>query len=180
MSNDAVAGDPIRFRDWPREGDEAAVRRMAEATGFFRDDEVEVACELVRERLERGPASGYEFVFADGAGGEPLGYACFGPIPCTVGSFDLYWIVVDPGVQRRGLGGVLLAGAEQAARRAGGRRMYIETSSLSKYEPTRRFYERAGYTLEARMVDFYQPGDDKMIYGKVLVGGGAAGGVVPV
>ncbi len=180
MSGETAAPDPIRFRDRPREGDEAAVRRMARATGFFRDDEVEVACELVRERLERGPASGYEFVFADRAGGEPLGYACFGPIPCTVGSFDLYWIVVDPGVQRRGVGGVLLARAERAALSVGGRRMYIETSSLAKYEPTRRFYERSGYTLEARMVDFYQPGDDKMIFGKVLVGGGAVGNAASV
>ena len=24
-----------------------------------------------------------------------IGYVCYGPIACTVGSFDLYWIAVD-------------------------------------------------------------------------------------
>ena len=47
------------------------------------------------ERLEKGAASGYEFVIAEDDS-SMVGYACFGEIPCTVGSYDLYWIVVDP------------------------------------------------------------------------------------
>ncbi len=159
---------PPVFRADPRPADEAAVRRMAHATAFFRDDEVEVACELVRERLDRGPASGYEFIFADDSRGNPIGYACYGPIACTVGSYDLYWIIVDPSQQGRGLGRTLVEHTEAAVRAAGGRAIYIETSSLPKYEPTRAFYLRCGYTLEATLRDFYQPGDDKLIYAKRL------------
>lgn len=169
MSGGVRAG--FREREGARAGDEAAVRRMASATGFFREDEVEVACELVRERLEKGPASGYEFVFAEGEDGSPIGYACFGPIACTLGSYDLYWIVVEPGRQGRGVGRALVDAVERRVREAGGRGVYIETSSTARYEPTRRFYERCGYRLEARLEDFYSDGDDKLVFGKRFRGG---------
>jgi len=141
---------------------------MAEATGFFRADEVEIAAELVRERLEKGIASGYEFVFADGVAGEVMGYACYGEIPCTIGSYDLYWIIVDPKHQGKGLGRALVAEAERRIAVKGGRRIYIETSSMPQYEPTQGFYTACGYTIEARFADFYKPGDAKLVYAKAV------------
>ena len=169
------AGTGITLREDLRADDEAAIRRIADATAFFRPDEVDVACELVRERFDRGPASGYEFVLADDAGAPPtdspsrlLAYACFGPIACTVGSYDLYWIIVDPAHQGRGLGRLLIDAVERRVQAAAGRKVYIETSSLPRYAPTQRFYERCGYALEARLPDFYQPGDDKLVYAKAV------------
>ena len=156
------------LRDAPRVGglDEAAVRRVVQATAFFRDDEVDVAAELVREASHRGIASGYRCIFADGPDGELLGYACFGEIACTLGSFDLYWIVVDPAAQGRGLGSALLMEVEQRVMHMGGRRVYIETSSQAKYAPTRAFYLRSGYVVDARLAEFYAPNDDKIIFVK--------------
>ncbi|MCB9840863.1 MAG: GNAT family N-acetyltransferase [Phycisphaeraceae bacterium] len=174
-SKSGGAGIGFALREDLRAHDEAAIRRIADATAFFRPDEVDVACELVRERLDRGPASGYEFVLADDAPAPPgqpparlLAYACFGPIACTVGSYDLYWIIVDPAYQGRGLGRLLIDAVEQRVRAAAGRKVYIETSSLPRYTPTQRFYERCGYILEARLPDFYQPGDDKLVYAKTV------------
>jgi hypothetical protein len=46
--------------------------------------------------------------------------------------------------------------------------VYVETSGRRDYAPTRAFYERAGYRPEARLADFYAPGDDKWIYVKPL------------
>lgn len=157
---------PIRTE--AHEGDRAAVARLAESTGFFRADEIAVAVELVEDRLRHGAASGYEFVLVDDISGNLVGFANFGPIACTLGSFDLYWIVVAPNRQGKGVGRTLLAEAERRARAMGARRMYIETSSLVKYEPTRRFYTRAGYMLEARLAEFYAPGDDKLIFARSL------------
>jgi GNAT superfamily N-acetyltransferase len=150
-------------------GDPDAIRELAALTGFFRPDEIEIAAELAAERLSRGPASGYEFLFAESAG-QLIGFACFGPIACTVGSYDLYWIAVDPHWQRKGIGRRLIAEVESLVVRAGGRRIYVDTSGQPKYEPTRAFYERCGYTLPARLADFYAPGDDKVIYAKALAG----------
>jgi ribosomal protein S18 acetylase RimI-like enzyme len=158
---------PEIFRDSPRQSDLQAVRSLLEGTGFFRPDEVEVAVELVAERLARGKASGYYFHFAE-LDEALAGYACFGPIPCTIGSFDLYWVAVDRRLQGRGLGLRLLAECERSAREMGGRSIFIETSGRNLYLPTRKFYLRAGYTEAVRLPDFYDAGDDKIIYRKDL------------
>jgi ribosomal protein S18 acetylase RimI-like enzyme len=143
------------------------VRAITRSTGFFTDPEVEVAVELVEERLAKGPASGYHFIFAE-VDGRPVGYSCFGPIPCTVSSYDLYWIAVDADVRGRRVGTRLLDESEKAVARLGGTRVYVETSSRAQYEPTRRFYERRGYRREALLEDFYAPGDGKVMYVKAL------------
>lgn len=155
------------LREQVREEDAAAVRSLVAGTGFFRPDEVDVAVELVETRLKQGAASGYHFVFAED-GDRVIGYACHGPIACTLGSHDLYWIAVDSTRQRGGLGRQLLRAAEKQIAAAGGRRVYIETSGKPQYEPTRQFYERCGYRLEARLPSFYAEGDDKLIYQRVL------------
>ncbi|MCC6471544.1 MAG: GNAT family N-acetyltransferase [Alphaproteobacteria bacterium] len=156
------------FRDRPRSDDVAAIRRIVESTGFFRPDEVAVAVELVEERLARGiEASGYHFVFADDDEGA-VGYACFGPIPCSLVSWDLYWIAVEDAARGRGLGRELLGRAEAAMRAQGGRAIYIETSSKPQYDATRAFYLACGYRLEHVFADFYAPGDGKAVYSKRL------------
>jgi ribosomal protein S18 acetylase RimI-like enzyme len=142
---------------------------MAARTGFFSEAEVAVAVELVEDRLAKGEASEYFFVFAGGPHGqETWGYACWGPIACTRGSFDLYWIVVEPGRQKAGLGRALMAEVEKGVIRAGGRQIYVDTSNRPQYAPTRSFYQRCGYQIEAILKDFYAPGDDRVIFRKGL------------
>ncbi|RJP94675.1 MAG: GNAT family N-acetyltransferase [Desulfobacteraceae bacterium] len=140
---------------------------MVEATGFFQSYEVDVAVELVEDRLARGTASDYSFVFLEKQGCL-AGYACYGPIPCTVSSFDLYWIAVHPDFQRQGLGRMINDEIERLIQTAGGTRIYIETSQSSAYEPTRSFYKSLGYLPAAVLEDFYAPGDAKGIYCKKL------------
>lgn len=158
---------PLTWRDEVHPDDAAAVRTIIESTGMFYPAETDVAVELVEERLKRGPACGYFFIFAEDAG-RVAGYTCYGPIACTVNSYDLFWIAVAQDQQRRGLGRMLLAESEKRIAAAGGRRVYIETSARAQYLPTRAFYQRCGYQLEAQLVDFYAPGDNKAIYVKAL------------
>lgn len=154
------------FRTEPTPGDIAAVRRIVTSTGFFRPDEIDIAAELVEERLDQGlETSGYHFVFADSEG-SAVGYACFGPIPCSLTSWDLYWIAVDATAQRGGLGRALLEAAEASILAQGGKAIYIETSAKSQYDATRFFYEACGYVLEHVFADFYAPGDGKAVYSK--------------
>jgi D-alanine-D-alanine ligase len=153
---------------WDVRADDAArIEALVAATGFFSDAERAIAVELVRERLAKGAASGYEFVLAERAGAL-AGYACWGAIAGTASSHDLYWIAVHPEAQGRGLGRRLMTLAEDAIVRAGGTRVYVETSSRAQYAPTRAFYERAGYERAALLEDFYGPGDGKVIYVKVI------------
>lgn len=157
----------IVWREEPRPEDCEAVGRLVRATGFFSEEESGIAVELVAECLAGGEASGYYFLFAEEAS-RLLGYTCFGPIPGSLHSYDLYWIVVDPGEQGRGLGRKLLARAEALMARRGARRVYADTSSRPQYEPTRAFYRCCGYSEEAFLADFYAPGDGKIIFVKPL------------
>jgi len=148
-------------------GDRIAVRDIVASTGLFRPEEIGIAVELVEERLRVGPASGYHFIFAEQEG-SVLGYSCYGPVPLTLHSYDLYWIAVRKERHGAGIGKVLLERSEAAIAGLGGRRVYIETSSKAIYLDTRRFYERRGYRAEATIREFYSPGDDKVIYVKAL------------
>lgn len=160
----------MHWRVTVQESDAAAVYALVRETGFFSESEEEIALELVEETLSMGKASGYEFVFADmpDKPGSLLGYTCYGPIPDTASSFDLYWIAVSPGQQRTGLGSELMRETERLALLQNAKRMFVDTSGREQYAPTRSFYERMGYWQEARLVDFYAPGDDKIIYAKTL------------
>jgi ribosomal protein S18 acetylase RimI-like enzyme len=151
--HDLIDGISVSLREQVQQGDLVAVREITESSGFFQEAEIEVAVELVQARLSQGTASGY---------------SCFGPIPCTQGSFDLYWIAVHDSYRRIGLGRLLLAESEGVIRRMAGRRIYVETSSRGQYEPTRAFYNRNGYRQEALIPEFYAPGDGKIIYVKEL------------
>ena len=147
--------------------DVATIERLASASGFFRPDEVVLAAELAAEHLNKGPDSGYNFIFAQ-EGDQTLGYACYGHVAGTLHSWNLYWIIVHKNTRGRGLGGELLAQVEQRVAAAGGERLYIETSSQPLYHPTRRFYQSRGYTLLTVLEDFYARGDGKVIYAKTM------------
>jgi ribosomal protein S18 acetylase RimI-like enzyme len=157
------ASDQITWREEPRPSDRKRVREIVASSGFFSKAEIEVAVELVQERLNKGTESGYLFLFAQ-KGRKVAGYACFGPIPCTEESYDIYWIAVQEELRRSGLGAEILRRVEEKIREKGGKRIYVETSSREQYKPTRSFYSRCGYRQEATLKNFYSSGDDKVIY----------------
>ena len=157
----------LLWREDVRPNDVAAIRALVAETGVFSAAEIDIAGELAGERLTRGADSGYHFVFAE-ASGVLVAYACFGPIPGTDGSFDLYWIAARRTFQRSGLAREALRRAEQAAIRLGARRMFIDTSSSPPYEPARGLYRTMGYEQVALLPDFYRPGDGKTIFAKRL------------
>jgi ribosomal protein S18 acetylase RimI-like enzyme len=157
-------------RDDVRLDDVEAVRGLVEGTGYFNADEVRIAAELVEERLNRGVASGYEFVMLDSADGALAGYSCFGPIDGTASSYDLFWIAVRSDLRGEGLGRFLLRATEERIADRGGGRVYAETSGRELYASTRAFYERCGYRREAELADFYGPGDAKVFFVRVVPG----------
>lgn len=150
-----------------RTGDRDAIARIVREVGVFRDDEIDVAIELVDIGLSGDP-QGYRFAIAEGDEDAVLGYACWGHAPMTDAVYDLYWIAVDPARHGAGIGQRLLAACEWDVRERGGRMLLIETEGTPAYEPTRRFYLRAGYPEVARVRDYYRQGADKVIYGRSL------------
>jgi D-alanine-D-alanine ligase len=158
----------IVFRGEVRQSDVSAIEEIVSSTGFFTRAEIAVAVELVAERIGKGAASGYLFLFAEEHGGRVLGYSCYGPVPATEATYDLYWIAVHRDHQHGGLGRQLLARTEAAIAASRGRDVYVETSSRALYRPTQSFYAKAGYRLAAEFPDFYAAGDGKLVFVKRL------------
>lgn len=146
-------------------GDRDRVEEIVRATGVFRPGEAAIALEVFDGAVER-PGVDYHAIGAFDEDGVLLGFACYGMTPCTVATWDLYWIAVHPGAQRHGVGRALMQAAERAIAEAGGRLIVVETSSRPDYAPTRAFYGALGYVAAARIPDFYASCDDLIIYTK--------------
>jgi len=146
----------------------APLERLTRATGLFRPEEVALAVELLDESLAGDDDYRFLGAYADD---DLVAYACWGPTPGTQGTYDLYWIVVAPTWQGKGIGTQLLDAVEKALTADGCRLLVVETSSRADYAPTRTFYERRGYAQAARLPGYYAPDDDLVIYLKDLVHG---------
>jgi GNAT superfamily N-acetyltransferase len=156
----------VQFRDI-RPDDRPSIERILRAVGVFRDAEIQIGLELVDETFQPGPSTDYRWFVADRAGAV-VGFACFGPVPLAEGTFDLYWIAVDPTVQGSKVAEGLDEAVTAAVRSLGGRWLLAETSSLPEYGRAHRFYARRGYRLVGKIEDFYRPGDDRLTFGKRL------------
>jgi ribosomal protein S18 acetylase RimI-like enzyme len=162
-----VASPEAKFNNIspPTADDKGAILNITARTGAFSAEEVATVGELLETYLNRPDHGGYSFlVYREEA--RILSFACYGPVPLTQGTYDLYWIAVDPDVKGRGFGRALLARVEAEVRAQGGRMLIVETSGRPDYEATRYFYERDGYTRAATLEDYYAPGDDLVIYRK--------------
>ena len=140
------------------------IHRILIATKAFTAEEIRVAIELLEQSL-REPEGDYQTRVLL-AGGEVIGYSCFGRAPFTQAAFDIYWIAVDPAWQGSGSARMLMESVEREIRARGGRLVLVETASKESYARTRQFYESLGYRETARIRDYYQYGDDKIIYEK--------------
>ena len=94
--------------------------------------------------------------------------AYYAPERMTDGTWNLYLLAVHPDHQGQGRGAALVRHVEQDLRQAGARVLLIETSGVPGFARQRAFYTGLGYHEEARIRDFYEPGDDKVIYWKNL------------
>ena len=144
--------------------DRRRIEEITRAVSVFRDDEIPVALEVFDGAVAGSP----DYVALGATVDERLvGWICWGPTPCTLGTYDLYWMAVDPAAQAVGIGTALLR--EMEGRLAGSARLIVvETAGRPDYRPTRAFYEARGYRKASVIPDFYAPGDDQVVYVKAL------------
>ncbi len=147
-------------------GDREPLGSILRRTKMFTDDEVAIAFELIDIVLNRPYQQDYMINVYEDEG--VFGYYCLGPTPGTTGTFDLYWIAVDPDAQGKGIGKTLIGHAEDLVQSRDGRLVIAETSSREQYANTRQFYVSCGYSQLARIPDYYRVGDDLVVFGKYL------------
>ena len=159
--------------------DVARVVGLTRSTGVFRDEEIAIAEEVVSEAVKgirADMANGADETDGDerpyyalGAevDGRVVGWICWGATPCTVATWDLYWMAVDPEMHGQGVGTALLEEMESRLSDKA-RLIVIDTSGRPDYAPTRAFYRARGYQTAAVVRDFYALGDDQVIFSKRL------------
>jgi ribosomal protein S18 acetylase RimI-like enzyme len=167
MDNDTGTHPTIILRESISTDDIPILESLVRSTQNFTELEVSVAIEVAEEYCSKGEKSGYDFLWYT-VKGRHVGFCCFGPIPCTIDRYEIYWIVIDKMMQRTGIGTVLLREAERRIVQKGGKAIYLDTSSKETYLNARIFYEKNGYTQVTILDDFYTDGDHKIIYRKKI------------
>jgi ribosomal protein S18 acetylase RimI-like enzyme len=140
---------------------------LSKITVFDAEDRA-IAIELLDIYLEDPAQEDYEFFVASDNDSQMIGYICYGPTPLTEGTYDLYWIAVDPRYGGQGIGTLLMRQLESTLKAKHGRLVVIETSSSQQYKLTRRFYLKNGYVVAETIKDFYRPGEDRVTFVKYL------------
>lgn len=95
-----------------------------------------------------------------------LGYCA--PEKLTNGTYNLYAIAVRKELQGQGIGHKMMNFIEKLLADNGSRILIVETSSIDQYTLTRKFYNKLGYRQEAVIKDFWNDGEDKVIFLKKL------------
>jgi len=147
--------------------DRSVLKKILADTNHFNDEEISVAMELIDIYLNNESQKDYIiYVYVDES--KTAGYICYGRRPLTDGTYDLYWIAVDPNIHGKGIGSKLIEFMEIDIKKLNGHLILIETSGKADYEGERRFYEKNGYGVQTIIKDFYRKGDDLFVYRKYL------------
>ena len=144
------------------DNDLPALKAIIDATDLFPSNMLD---EMISDYLSNKDSNEYWFTYDDG---KPVAIAYCAPEKMTVGTWNLYLIAVHPDYQRLGLGTSMLHHIEQKLAEGGERILLVETSGLQSFEGTREFYRKSGYEKEAQIREFYQAGEDKIVFRKLL------------
>jgi ribosomal protein S18 acetylase RimI-like enzyme len=149
--------------------DTPVLLELTRGTGVFKPHEVDALDEVLADFHASSHRLGHRAVTYE-KDGQILGYAYYAPAAMTDRTWYLYWIAVVKNTQAKGIGTTLLRHAEEEIRKAGGRVLFIETSSLPHYDATRRFYDKHGYEVTGILRDYYADGDHMVVYRKNMSG----------
>lgn len=147
------------------------IKALAVAAKMFTAEEAGFFDEMLTGAVD-GTLEGHSWLVAETGDGTPAGAAQFAPEPFADRLWNLYFIAVDPGRHGSGVGSALMRHVEDELRGRGevdARVLVVETSSTEQYAQARRFYAGLGYDEEARIRDFYGPGDHKVVFWKSLL-----------
>ncbi|MEL6463097.1 MAG: GNAT family N-acetyltransferase [Cyanobacteria bacterium J06621_15] len=146
--------------------DTDTIMNLSEAIGLFEGEELEELGGMLGAYFEGTLGENHSWVVCEDNG--VVGVAYFAPEQYADGVYNLYFIAVHPKYQGKGYGSAIINYVEKTLKEKDERLLLVETSGLPNFEMTRKFYRKQGYEEEAKIRDYYKPGDDKIIFRKVL------------
>ena len=148
---------PIKPKDIP------ALKTVIDANDLFPSDMLD---EMTADYFQNENNNELWFTYEDD---KPVAIAYCAPEKMTEGTWNLYLIAVHPDYQGKSYGTAMMQYIEQVLTEKGEKLLLVETSGLKDFEPTRAFYRQCGYKKEATIREFYQAGEDKIIFRKSLI-----------
>ena len=140
-----------------------ALKAVVQTNGLFPSDMLN---DMLIDYLSNKNSSDLWFTYQED---RPVAIAYCAPERMTEGTWNLYLIAVHPDFQGRGIGTSIVHYIEQLLAQRGARILLVETSSLPSFALTQKFYLKCGYEREARIREFYQAGEDKIVFRKSLI-----------
>ncbi len=107
---------------------------LATASGLFEPDQTDILAGMLRS------PNVSDVWFTDDEDGIPVGVAYLAPEKMTRGTWNLYWIAVDPGHQRQGRGKAILDHVQKWLIENGQRMLLVETAGVADFDYVRKFY----------------------------------------
>ena len=120
--------------------------------------------EMISDYLNNADTQDIWFTYIDNNSPVAIGYCV--PEKMTEGTFNLLAIGVSKNYQRTGKASQMMTYIEQLIKKKNGRILIIETSSHNDQIGARKLYNKIGYTEEAVIRDFWNEGENKIVFWK--------------
>lgn len=147
--------------------DARAVTEVSIAAGLFPPEDADFLDKMMADFFGSSKDNGHRCV-VDDHDGLLIGVAYYEPALATDRTWYLTMIGIRKDIQGQGRGSALMRYVEQQLQQDGQRMLLVETSGTAHFALTRQFYAKLGYTEEARVRDYYAPGDDMVLFRRVL------------
>lgn len=139
------------------------LKHVVDSLGLFPSEFLE---EMISDYFENPETQEIWLTKVDGEDVMAIAYCA--PEKFTEGTYNLYAIGVLKEHQGMGIGGEMMGYLESRLKELEGRVLIVETSSDTQFDLTRKFYTDLGYAHEATIREFWQAGEDKVIFWKKL------------
>jgi ribosomal protein S18 acetylase RimI-like enzyme len=148
--------------------DAAGVVDLVVAAELFPAEEAGIVTQMMTDYFAAKAADGHACL-VDEEDGRLVGVAYYEPLAATDRAWELTMIGIDRDRHRQSRGTRLLRAVEDDLRARGQRLLLVETSASPAFDRARAFYLAGGYDEEARVRDYYENGDDMVMFRKALV-----------
>lgn len=122
--------------------------------------------DMINDYLNNESSTDFWFTTIENEKPVSIGYCA--PERLTEGTYNLYAIAVNKSLQGNGIGKQMMEYIESHLRKSGNRILIVETSGKPEFELTREFYIKCQYIKQAVIPEFYEKGDDKVVFWKKL------------